>query len=222
MKSSVLQVGGIMMYELRMQWRRRILIVMMSVFFFSLAVLNIPTDSSLTSQFPNVVAKVPTAVLILLALIPAMTAEIIPLDRQLKLHDLLRTLPLSRAAYLTGKVLSVWLGLLSSVVLIAVGLGIFVAATSTLDAGAYLNLWLLLLPHILMAASVPILAASILSSRRQAALMSLLIAPYLLIFYIFAVLFPLSILSGFAALAVHLVIVVLIVWLILDWQERRA
>jgi ABC-type transport system involved in multi-copper enzyme maturation permease subunit len=222
MKSSVLQVGGIIMYELRMQWRRRILIVILSVFLFSLAVLNMPIESSLTDQFQNVVAKVPTAVLILLALIPAMTAEIIPLDRQLKLHDLLRTLPLSRAAYLTGKVLSVWLGLLSSMVLIAAGLGAFVAATSTLDAEAYINLWLLLLPHILMAASVPILAASILSSRRQAALMSLLIAPYLLIFYIFAVLIPLSILSGFAALAVHLVIVVLIVWLTLDWQERRA
>lgn len=222
MKSSVLQIGGIIIYELRMQWRRRILIVMMSVFLFALAVLNIPKEVSLARQFPNVISNVPTAVVILLALIPAMTAEIVPLDRQLKLYDLLRSLPLSHAVYLTGKVLSVWLGLLLSLGMVAAILGAAVAVTDGLDIGAYINLWLMLLPHILMAAGVPIVAASVLSSRREATLMSLLTAPYLLILYIFAVLAPLSIGAGFAVLAAHLSFAGLIVWFILDWQERRA
>lgn len=222
MKSSVRQIGGIILYELRMQWRRRILIVMMSVFLFALAVLIMPQGISLTSQFPDVVANVPTAVMILLALIPAMTAEIIPLDRHLKLYDLLRTLPLSRVVYLTGKVLSVWLELMLGLSLVAAVLGAVAMTTDALDVAAYINLWLVLLPHILMAAGVPILAASVLSSRRAATLLSLLIAPYLLILYVFAVLTPLTIFAGFAVLAAHLIFAGIIVWFILDWQERHA
>ncbi len=221
MRLSLMQISGIALYEMRMQWRRRTLLIMFSIFIFAIVAIQFPPLPS-AEGLPDLAAEVPMAVLILLAVIAAITAEIVPLDRQLHVHDLLHTLPMTRVAYLVGKVLSVWIGLIAGLLVVGTMFAVVAATTETLDLGLYINLWLVQLPHILLAGSAPVLAASLLASRREAALLSLLIAPYLLVRYVFAVIYSPTPLQGLFGLAGHLVVVIAVVWAVTRWQENRA
>ena len=62
-----------------------------------------------------------------------MLGEVIPLDRQFKVRELLDTLPISRAGYLGGKLLSAWAGLLLGIV----GVGVISAIVLRLIFGEY-------------------------------------------------------------------------------------
>ena len=110
-------------------------------------------------------------------------AEVIPLDRQFKVRELLDTLPLSRASYLAGKILSMWAGLLLGMVLV----GVIAAPLVWLILGAYdlrvfAALWVaMLLPESFSAAALTVLAASFVGSRRAAVLVGLVVMPFVLV-----------------------------------------
>jgi len=81
--------------------------------------------------------------LLLLSLaVPPIVAETIPLDRQAGVRELLDGLPLSRGTYLLGKLLGVWVGVLSGLVVVAaLTAAVGQLLTGPFDPGAYLVFW---------------------------------------------------------------------------------
>lgn len=114
--------------------------------------------------------------------VAAITGEVIPLDKQLKLHELINTTPLSQATYLGGKLLGAWVG----IVLSWLGVGIIAAIAFRFLIGIYdlrifMVLWFfLLLPAAFTAAALSVLFASFVNSRRMAVVVGLLVMPFVL------------------------------------------
>jgi len=80
--------------------------------------------------------------IVLLLAIPLATAETISADRQTGVRHLLRSLPLSPAAYLAGKLMGVWFGILSGLTAAALLFGLSGwLAYGPYDLGAYVGLW---------------------------------------------------------------------------------
>lgn len=135
-----------------------------------------------------------TALLIIMLLL--MSAETIPLDKHYRVRELLNTLPLSRATYLGGKLLAIWLGLLGGIILCALlYMPIAQGRFGTFDVSAYLRLWaVMLLPASIFASGLSVLAASGVSTRRTAVLVGLVLVPigiFVFVFVILAVFTPL-------------------------------
>jgi hypothetical protein len=203
------QIGAMVYYELLMAWRRRSLVILWilllaGVIGFALLVQNakgtqpIPAvDSSNEANLPTWAQGIDLAaagntfalVNILIAGmifysvgVTLMMGEIIPLDRQFKVRELLDTLPLSRTAYLGGKLFSAWAGLLLGIIVV----GVICALALRLILGVYdmrvfLAMWIaMLLPSSFVASALSLLASSPFSSRRTAVLMGLCIIPVVL------------------------------------------
>ena len=49
-----------------------------------------------------------TTLIMIVVLLPLMVAEIIPLDRQYRVHEIIDTLPIAKGLYIAGKLLSIW------------------------------------------------------------------------------------------------------------------
>ncbi|HEX2908191.1 MAG TPA: ABC transporter permease subunit [Phototrophicaceae bacterium] len=140
------QLRGMILYEFRMHWRRRPLLIMTLAFtLITVAAVLIAGDSLLKPNDLDVSTynRVVTAYAIfttwmplgigLVFILPVMVADTIPLDRQHGVRDLLDSLPVSRAVYLTGKLIGTWVA-----VLIGVGVGLFFCALVwRLRAGAF-------------------------------------------------------------------------------------
>lgn len=119
------------------------------------------------------------AVQALFVAIMPMLADTIPMDRQLKVRELLETMPLTRDVYLGGKILGVWVGL-------AVGLGLVAAAFAvysrvqfgTFNLWLYARLWLVLvLPGALIASGYTVVVNTLSPSRRVAVLLGVALIP---------------------------------------------
>lgn len=80
--------------------------------------------------------------LIAVIMVPLVVADTIPKDRQLGVRELLDTLPLSPGAYLAGKLLSLWFGLLIGLSLAALVAGVvWWLMIGPFEVAKYLDLW---------------------------------------------------------------------------------
>lgn len=151
---------GIVRYEILMGWRRgssrMILLVpiLMPILGFVLFTSTTFRDDQIAnSQLSVESAKVAgTAITLMdtlflvplmIFLVPVLVAEVIPLDRQYKMSEILRALPLSIGTYLTGKVLSVLLQVIATVAataLISVLIQLF--RKVSVDVGTMVVFWL--------------------------------------------------------------------------------
>jgi hypothetical protein len=213
------KLGAIVRYELLMAWRRRSLpivwiLLLGGVVFFSLLVANVNRQQPVMDQVvernavdPNapewaqgidIVEATHTLALINVVIagmvfftvgVTLMMGEVIPLDRQFKVRELLDALPLNRTAYLGGKLVSVWIGLLIGTVV----MGVVCAVALYLIFGAYdlrvfVVLWIaLLLPISFVASAISVLAGVMVGTRRGAVLVGLVAMPFVLILAFMAV-----------------------------------
>ncbi len=206
------KVGAMLRYEFLMAWRRRSLpilwlLLLVGVITFALLMRSVNQESPVYNDVAQVLTNadapewaqginpvVASHTITLGNLLIAgmifytvgvvlLMAEVIPLDRQFKVRELLDTLPLSRATYLSGKIVSAWAGLLIGTVLV----GMIAAPLVWLIIGAYdlrvfAALWIaMLLPESFGAAALTILAASFAGSRRAAVLVGLAVMPFALV-----------------------------------------
>jgi ABC-type transport system involved in multi-copper enzyme maturation permease subunit len=137
------QLAGMLRYEFKLQWRRAALpslvvgLVMtpaigalISQYDFQgyrEAVANgtLALDVAQTQITATMMPIIWTGVaLIAILMVPLLVADTISKDTQVGIREILDTLPLSPAVYLTGKLLSVWLSLLVAVGLTAALTGI--------------------------------------------------------------------------------------------------
>jgi hypothetical protein len=112
------------------------------------------------------------------ALMP-MLADTIPFDKQVKVRELLNTLPLPSAVYLGGKVLGVWAGLFIGLGLVAAAFGVYSRVQfGVFDIGLYVRLWLVLvLPGALIASGYTVVVNTLSPSRRVAVLLGVALIP---------------------------------------------
>ncbi|MCC6801725.1 MAG: hypothetical protein IT319_02485 [Anaerolineae bacterium] len=198
------KIGTIARYELLMAWRRGslpilwLVLVLSSLAFSVLTAAQARSGSILyvdpatraaadasgwtveaimrTTQQVSQVGLITGIFTVALVLI---VAEAIPLDRQFRIHELLDALPISRAGYLGGKVISV----LGGVTLIVALGGAVSLVTARLILGEYdlrvVSLaWLVLtLPICWANGAVSVLTAAFWRTRRTAVLFSLLLMP---------------------------------------------
>jgi hypothetical protein len=121
---------------------------------------------------------------LLIALMP-MLAETIPLDKQVKVRELLDTTPLSPAVYLAGKVFAAWLGLLAGLALVGVAFLLFCTwRYGSFDLALYWRLWVgLVFPNALIAAGFSILLNTLVPSRRTAVLLGIALIPLAILMF---------------------------------------
>ena len=184
MNQALNQLGGIIRYEVRMQWRRRTALVVMlplvllpllyAVFFKSAQLAppaNLTAERLAQQESANATAFNWALAYILLAFaLPVAVADTAPKDRQLGVSETLGSLPLGPGVYLSGKVISVWLmslaGLGIGVVLNAI---VWRVAVGPFDPRVALQVWLLgALPVALINSALSVLLASRQATRRRA------------------------------------------------------
>lgn len=212
------KLGAIARYEILMAWRRRSLpilwiLLLVGVVTFGLLVANVnreqpvmesAIEQSATVDVPawaqgiDVVESTHTIALINILIagmvfytigVTLLMGEVIPLDSQFKVRELLDTLPVSRAAYLGGKLLGTWGGLLLGTLIVgavcAVALWVIVGVY---DLRVFIALWVaMLIPTSLIASAMSVLLSSFVRSRRAAVIVGLLIIPVVLILVTLAV-----------------------------------
>lgn len=195
---SLAQVGSIVRAELRLQWRRRaMLVLMLTILVFpilvafviggdvntaaqSLIEAGIITPEEARERVANAVAPFTFApiYLAMIMMVPPIAAELIPKDRQLGVSELLESTPLSIPVYLAGKVLGFWVS--SLIGLVSVMLISMVAWRLILGPYAVqpvLGMWLIGGGGILVLnGSLAVLLAAGQQSRRWAALIGLVLA----------------------------------------------
>jgi hypothetical protein len=112
------------------------------------------------------------------ALMP-MVADTIPFDKQVKVRELLDTMPLTRAVYLGGKVLGVWAGLGIGLGLVAAAFAVFTRVEyGVFELWLYMRLWLVLvLPGALIASGYTVVVNALSPGRRVAVLLGVALIP---------------------------------------------
>ena len=137
------QIWGMVRYELRMQWRRRGLLVFIAMLCAAVFLLGIAirTWSSEDAPVPiselvpdpalarriermqaTVAALIGVVAPVFMFLIMGLTivvADIVPRDRDLAVRELLDSLPWGYGVYLVGKLLSVWGSVLGGMIVVA-------------------------------------------------------------------------------------------------------
>lgn len=135
---SLIQLKAMIQYEILMGWRRgaiRSLLIFSLMFPQLLHLLDhtfiqnsfqlTPPDSLLWVEFSKMQATAEAIeaniIVLLLAIffLPILFAEIIPLDREYKTREVIDALPLPPGRYFAGKIVSVWIVVILSVVLSA-------------------------------------------------------------------------------------------------------
>lgn len=129
MQIALAQLRAMTWYEFKMHWRRKVLWIMMLAFMTITIVSLLIFLGSIrdkgaeaeelvrpyVSAYAVLASWMPLSVGLALIL-PVMVADSIPLDRQYGVRDLLDSLPVSRAVYLTGKLLGTWAAVLAGLV----------------------------------------------------------------------------------------------------------
>lgn len=186
-------VSGVMYYEMLIQWRRRGLWLILSLFAVTVIGLNalIANEPRLARMLPDLLARlnyviVPATIVMAVAL-PLVTCETIPNDAIHRVSDVIETTPMSAAVFLLGKLLSVWGGVLAGMLFNAVVLALWAQISGGgIDLWAYFVIWLLLiLPVTLFSSGVGMLVAVNCRTRRSAILVGLICAPYCAAVYVY-------------------------------------
>jgi hypothetical protein len=198
------QLGGVIRYELRMQWRRRGLLVYCAVLCAAVLLLGVairywssedepnpapavPLPAALTRRIERIQATIVAAIgtiapvhMFSILGLPVVVADAVPRDREIGVRELLRSLPWGHGVYLAGKLLSVWAGVVCGMAVAAV-LSLLVgwAFLGAQDVRAHLALWGYgLLPLALYVSGMGALLAATQSTRRRAALVGVAFAVY--------------------------------------------
>ena len=166
MRLAVSQLSGIIVYEFRMHWRRRSLLVITLTMTVITAALALVTASevgqgSVRQLIDRLVqeqgvrgAEVLTFTILfatwapvgaaLAFVLPILVADTIPLDQQLGTRELLDSLPLSIGVYLIGKTAGVFVAAIAGIVFaLAVTAVSWRLAVGPYDLISYLQMWLL-------------------------------------------------------------------------------
>jgi len=177
------KLSAVIYYELLILWRQRVIPVAMIALTLSLLLLDwvakqpIP-DTSTGSRSVMLQASLVYLYIVALVLLPILIADSVPRDRQYRVRELWRTLPLTDGVYLSGKVLatSIAMGVGMLIAALVGGSGYYIIA-KPFYMGAYLKTIVLgVLP---IAATVPALAVLFASgqpTRRRAMLMGVAIS----------------------------------------------
>jgi hypothetical protein len=137
------QIWGMVRYELRMQWRRRGLLVFIAVLCAAVFLLGIAIrywdsedepvpiservpDPALARRIEQMQATVAALIgvvapvfMFLIMGLAIVVADVVPRDRDLAVRELLDSLPWGYGVYLVGKLLSVWGGVLGGMIVVA-------------------------------------------------------------------------------------------------------
>jgi hypothetical protein len=205
------QISAILRYELLMAWRRRSLpilwmLLLAGVIGFAFIIEsnggtqpivdqavagNMGANTPAWAQGIDLVEAGNTFALINILIagmifysvgVTLMMGETIPLDRQFKVRELLDTLPLSRTAYLGGKLFSAWAGLLLGIIIVGAICALAIRLIlGVYDVRVFLAMWaVMLVPSSFVASALSLLSSSPFSSRRTAVLVGLAIIPIVL------------------------------------------
>lgn len=194
------QVGGMIRYEVRMQWRRggllAIMVLLAAALFLSglwwwveIRAMGAEGAASGVTISPErarqratmavtylpwmyIIAPISVPWMLLLLTVPLIAAETIPQDRQAGVRELLNSLPLSPGVYLTGKLLGVWAGVVAGLAGIALLFGLLGwLLHGPYDLGEYLVLWAVgVTPLTLFTSGMSALLAAGQPTRRRATL----------------------------------------------------
>lgn len=193
MKHLLAQLAGIAGYELRLQWRRRglavlmaglvILLLLLPVLFtqFSRQVAFSARDAPQPGMSPSTMSGSWAAAWLVLALfLPILAAETLPLDRQHGVSELLESMPVHPNVHLAGRLLGLWAGVLGSLAVVALIDGLAGRLWhGPLDVRRYAALWLVSLsPAALLLSSAALLLAAPLPNRRAAALCGIVLGVF--------------------------------------------
>lgn len=194
------QLVAIIRYEMIMQRRRRGLPMIMIVLAIGLLLLALGVRGCVSEgvaqveapaeEIPSGVAQLQAslamtfgwsvALMLLILAVPPVVAEAIPKDRHIGVRELIDSLPLSSATYLTGKLLGVWVSMLVGLVGVAVlyGLGGWLIHGSY-DLGVYLVFWIVgIVPLALFTSGMSALLPAGQSTRRRATFVGIAFAAY--------------------------------------------
>jgi hypothetical protein len=144
--TTIAKIGAVAYYELRMQWRRRGLLVITLALLVTTAApaLIIRNDLSESGDYSPLMVWLVWASLgsVLAFVLPLIFADTLPRDHQLHTRQLIDSKPLPFSTYLTGKLLGVLasVGIMLAVLACAIGLfwTIFVGA---IDPAQFIGLW---------------------------------------------------------------------------------
>ena len=181
----LMQIRAMAQYELRMLWRQRLLIV------FTLSVLALTGvllimmrqaagDQSEFAEADNTVLWItliwPLLYNQLLLLSGLAVIDVMVRDRVWGVKALLEATPLRQATYLLGKLCGAWLAILSSLIIVALAVGLlgwWLIGPYLVDQ--YLQMWLSgALPLAMLHVGLSLLLAACLTSRRAAVMVVLL------------------------------------------------
>jgi MFS family permease len=192
MSRPLFQLMGIIIYEMRMQWRRRnvsvLLAGMAALLIFSTVLLGPILSYTYgymgpESEQPRVLLSVASgtwlaAILLVALAVPLVVADTIPLDQQTGARELLDSLPLNWAVYLTGKLLSVWISLSLGMVGVALLDGLIGRPFHGPERPEnYLILWTVgVAPMVLFVAGLSVLLAVGQPTRRRAVFVGVIVA----------------------------------------------
>jgi hypothetical protein len=150
------QLYGMTVYEFRMHWRRRALLVITMAMSLLVIISILLLGDSLRQPIsidPELYRSAVTATVIfstwapigvsLAVILPILVADTIPLDRQYGVRDLLDSFPMSHGVYLIGKLLGVWAAVLVGMgaVMILVGAAWWFLGGSY-NIGNYVEMWI--------------------------------------------------------------------------------
>ncbi len=263
------RLAGITYYGYLIHWRRGSLRLLMSMivlvpFMITLIILTMLPEIEAGQSYWSLAydaetrltgmalfTLIPLAVVVFL-LIPFLTAETIPMDRQYRVREYSDALPISSTDYLVGRVLSVWVGLLIAILLsILVNGLIFRALIGAFHLGLWLFAWIIVIaPLCLLLSGLSILLSAGHHTRRKALFNAIIAIPALVYLYAISpfmqLLYAASAPSDFllhdpsgnligmrglgvnellpmiGAMLVALTIAGLCAWTWLHWQESRA
>jgi hypothetical protein len=188
-RSSLTQLGAMLRYEFLLQWRRPTLLALVGGLIavpilgaflsrgqFSGYDAAIAAGGLLLEQVrAQITASMLTAVwlgvsMTLLLLLPIITADAIPRDRQIGVRELLDSLPITPEIYLAGKLLSLWVSLLAGLGLAALAAGItWRWIVGPFNLGIYAEMWLLgAVPLALINSALSVLLAAGQPTNRRA------------------------------------------------------
>jgi len=187
--SSFVQLGAMLHYEFLLQWRRPTLLALVGGL-IAVPILGAFLSKGQFSGYDTVIAaggplleqiraQITTSMLTavwlgvsmtLLLLLPIVTADTIPRDRQVGVRELLDSLPVAPGAYLAGKILSLWVSLLAGLGLVALAAGIaWRWIVGPFNLGIYAEMWLLgAVPLALINSALSVLLAAGQPTNRRA------------------------------------------------------
>ena len=194
------QILAMARYETLMMWRRgslRIIFGMLIVlpllyllaardtFLTSIEVNNVPEASIYYLSTSMMILSTIALLATILVAIPIILTEVIPFDRQYRVLDCLRALPLTYRTYLLGKVAGTWLGLLLVMALACIVIGLAgLLLIGGFDLGLWLTIWLSgLLLFTLFAGTFSVLLAAGQPNRRRAVMVGLLAVTVMVALY---------------------------------------